>query len=211
MNKKFYSTTKSAKFLGISIRKLQYLRQTGILKPDKYGKNNSVFYSEEQLQKFLDSTQNAVVAVPEVQVLEVSDEEIDVSDEVVIEYLNYSLPTQHFCEITKLGNKLKIVESNRDFKTAFNKDKSIFTFARLDYDKDGVQFDRKFDAIDELILNTIYSFSRAGFDYFTPREILQHVFGNVADHFQQETVETAEQHLERMTYMKLTILMKDGL
>ncbi len=211
MSKKFYSTAETARFLKVNVRTVQRLRKAGILNPDKFGKNNSVYYSEEQLQKFLESTQNAVVVAPEVQVLEVSDEEIDVSDEVVIEYLNYSLPPQHFCEITKLGDKLKIVEPNRDFKTAFNKDKSIFTFARLDYDKDGVQFDRKFDAIDELILNTIYSFSRAGFDYFTPREILQHVFGNVADHFQQETVETVEQHLERMTYMKLTILMKDGL
>lgn len=209
--KKFYSTAETAKFLKINVRTVQRLRKAGILKPDKFGKNNAVYYSEEQLQKFLNSTKNAVVVASEVQVLEVKDEEIDVSDEVIVEYLNYSLPTQHFCEITKLGDKLKIVETNQDFKTAFNKDKSIYTFARLDYDRDGVQFDRKFDAIDELILNTIYSFSRAGFDYFTPREILQHVFGNVSDHFQQETVEIVEQHLDRMTYMKLTILMKDEL
>ena len=209
-NKKFYSTEQAAKFIGVSIRKFQYLRQAGILKPDKFGKNNAVFYSEEQLQNFLDA-QNVAVVVPEIQVLEVEDEEIDVTAEVVIEYLNCALPPQHFCEITKLGDKLKIVETNQDFKTAFNKDKSIFTFARLDYDREGVQFDRKVDAIDELILDTIYSFSRAGFDCFTPREILQHVFGNIPDHFQQETVETVEQHLERMTYMKLTILMRDSL
>ena len=210
-NKKFYSTSEAAKFLKVNVRTVQRLRKAGILKPDKYGKNNSVFYFEEQLQKYLDSTRNAVVAVPEVQVLEVEDEEIEISDEVIIEYLNNALPPQHFCEITKLGDKLKIVEANRDFKTAFNKDKSIFTFARLDYDKDGVQFDGKIDAVDELILNTIYSFSRAGFEYFTPREILQHAFGNVSDHFQQEIVGTIEKHLERMTYMKLTILMKDNL
>ena len=210
-NKKFYSTSEAAKFLKVNVRTVQRLRKAGILKPDKYGKNNSVFYFEEQLQKYLDSTRNAVVAVPEVQVLEVEDEEIEISDEVIIEYLNNALPPQHFCEITKLGDKLKIVEANRDFKTAFNKDKSIFTFARLDYDKDGVQFDGKIDAVDELILNTIYSFSRAGFEYFTPREILQHAFGNVSDHFQQEIVGTIEKHLDRMTYMKLTILMKDNL
>ena len=210
-NIKFYSTAESAKFLKVSVSTFQRLRRAGKVTPDKYGKNNAVFYSEEQLQRFLNSTQNAVVAVPEVQVLEVNDEEIEVSDGVIIEYLNYSLPTQHFCEVTKLGDKLKIVEANRDFKTAFNKEKSIFTFARLDYDHDGVQFDGKIDVVDDLILNTIYSFSRAGFEYFTPREILQHVFGNVSDHFQQETVETVERHLDRMTYLKLTILMKDGM
>ena len=210
-NIKFYSTAESAKFLKVSVSTFQRLRRAGKVTPDKYGKNNAVFYSEEQLQRFLNSTQNAVVAVPEVQVLEVNDEEIEVSDGVIIEYLNYSLPTQHFCEVTKLGDKLKIVEANRDFKTAFNKEKSIFTFVRLDYDHDGVQFDGKIDVVDDLILNTIYSFSRAGFEYFTPREILQHVFGNVSDHFQQETVETVERHLDRMTYLKLTILMKDGM
>ena len=183
-NIKFYSTAESAKFLKVSVSTFQRLRRAGKVTPDKYGKNNAVFYSEEQLQRFLNSTQNAVVAVPEVQVLEVNDEEIEVSDGVIIEYLNYSLPTQHFCEVTKLGDKLKIVEANRDFKTAFNKEKSIFTFVRLDYDHDGVQFDGKIDVVDDLILNTIYSFSRAGFEYFTPREILQHVFGNVSDHFQ---------------------------
>ena len=161
-NKKFYITDEAAKFLGISRSSLKTLRRLGKLVPDKYGKNNSVYYSKEQLQKFLNSTQNAVLPVPEVQVLEINDEEIEVSDEVIIEYLNYSLLTQHFCEITKLGDKLKIVEANCDFKTAFNKDKSIFTFARLDYDHEGVQFDGKIDAVDDLILNTIYSFFAGG-------------------------------------------------
>ena len=210
-NKKFYITDEAAKFLGISRSSLKNLRRMGKLVPDKYGRNNSVFYSEEQLKKYLASKKTVAVVVPDVQVFEVEDEGIEVSDEVIIEYLNNALPPQHFCEITKLGDKLKIVKANQDFKTAFNKDKSIFTFARLDYDHNGVQFDGKIDAIDELILNTIYSFSRAGFDYFTPREILQHAFGNISDHFQQEIVGTIERHLDRMTYMKLTILMKDNL
>ena len=38
------------------------------------------------------------------------------------------LPNQHFNEITRLGTKLQIAKPNQDFKTAFNKIKTIFTF-----------------------------------------------------------------------------------
>ena len=46
---KFYSTKEAADFLGISVRTIQNYRKAGILVPDKFGANNSVFYSEEQL------------------------------------------------------------------------------------------------------------------------------------------------------------------
>ena len=52
VDEKFYSTKESAKFLKVSVRKLQYLRQSGKLIPDKTGKNNAVFYSEGQLKRF---------------------------------------------------------------------------------------------------------------------------------------------------------------
>ena len=70
-DKKFYITDEAAKFLGISRSSLKNLRRTGKLVPDKYGKNNSVFYSEEQLQKYLDSKKTVAVVIPKVQVLEV--------------------------------------------------------------------------------------------------------------------------------------------
>ena len=92
--------------------------------------------------------------------------------------------------MTKLGEKLKIAETNQEFKTSFNKSRTIFSFARLDYDSEGIKFDRKLAAVDELILNVIYSFHREDYEYFTARNILQHVFGNVTDHFQNETVGT---------------------
>ena len=62
-NKKFYITDEAAKFLGISRSSLKNLRRMGKLVPDKYGRNNSVFYSEEQLKKYLASKKTVAVVV----------------------------------------------------------------------------------------------------------------------------------------------------
>lgn len=135
------------------------------------------------------------------------------------------LPMQYDVNLTKLMKKLQQADIGQNFKTAFNKSQTIFTFARLDYSRHGIQLDRKFDAIDELTLNAIYSLGRgvvceddgsgqfrgAWQPIFTSRKILQHIFGNVADHFQKETVEVIEQHIEDMSYMKLTLNFKDNL
>ena len=136
-----------------------------------------------------------------------------------------SLPIQYEANMTKLIKKLQQADIGQSFKTAFNKNKTIFTFARLDYNRAGIILDRKFDAIDELILNAIYSIGRefvaeddGSGEYqgewqpiFTARKILQHIFGNIADHFQKEIVEVIEQHIEDMSYMKLTLDLKDKL
>lgn len=135
------------------------------------------------------------------------------------------LPSQCDANLTKLMKKLQQAEIGRNFKTAFNKNKTIFTFARLDYSRFGIELDRKFDAIDELILNAIYSLGRGAVceddgsgqfrgawrPIFTSRKILQHIFGNVADHFQKETVDVIEQHIEDMSWMKITLDLKDNL
>lgn len=135
------------------------------------------------------------------------------------------LPLQYDVNLTKLMKKLQQADIGQNFKTAFNKSQTIFTFARLDYSHYGIKLDRKFDAIDELILNAIYSLGRGAIceddgsgqfrgawqPIFTSRKILQHIFGNVADHFQKETVEVIEQHIEDMSYMKLTLDFKDNL
>ena len=135
------------------------------------------------------------------------------------------LPLQYDVNLTKLMKKLQQADIGQSFKTAFNKSQTIFTFARLDYSHYGIKLDRKFDAIDELILNAIYSLGRGVVceddgsgqfrgtwqPIFTSRKILQHIFGNVADHFQKETVEVIEQHIEDMSYMKLTLDFKDNL
>lgn len=135
------------------------------------------------------------------------------------------LPVQHNTNLTKLMKKLQQAEIGQDFKTPLDKKKKIFTFARLDYNRGGIILDRKFDTTDELILNAIYSIGRSvvlkddgSGEYqgdwqpiFTARKILQHIFGNVSDHFQKEIVEIIEQHIDDMSYMKLTLDLKDSL
>lgn len=202
----FYSTLEAAQFLKIGVRTLQMWRKSGKIIPEKFGKNNAVFYSKVQLQKFQLITNDSTTNVGAL------DERIDY------------LPVQHFSEVTKLMKKLQIADINQEFKTSFSTDQKIFSFARLDYSNGDVILDRKFDAVDELILNSIYSIARynAGKRYsvaqnddlnvvFTARNILQHIFGNVPDHFQKEIVEVVERHLEDMSYMKLTFNLMDRL
>ena len=136
-----------------------------------------------------------------------------------------ALPSQFDVNLTKLMKKLQQADIGQSFKTPLNKNNTIFTFARLDYNRLGITLDRKFDAIDELVLNAIYSLGRVADveddangqfrgkwrPIFTARKILQHVFGNVPDHFQKETVEVIEQHIEDLSYMKLTLDLKDNI
>ena len=125
-------------------------------------------------------------------------------------YSDFSkFPLQYGANLTKLMKKLQKADIGQNFKTSFDKNKKIFTFARLDYNRSGIILDRKFDTTDELILNAIYSIGReyvqeddGSGEYqgkwqpiFTARKILQHIFGNVADHFQKEIVEVIEQHI----------------
>ena len=97
VDEKFYSTKESAKFLNVSVRKLQYLRQSGELVPDRAGKNNSVFYSESQLKRFKDRA----VVVPSVM----NSSSCPVADVGVTVRLVDVLPNQHFSGVTKLMKK----------------------------------------------------------------------------------------------------------
>lgn len=128
---------------------------------------------------------------------------------VINESFKTKLPVEHRHNLTKLFNKLTVAPVGEVFATPFNSEKTLITYAKLDYVRSGITFDRKFDEVDELILNSIYSFYRAGNILFTSRNILQHIFGNVADHFQTELVEVVEQHLDELKYMRISMDLKD--
>lgn len=133
------------------------------------------------------------------------------------------LPFRHVNNLTKLIRKFQQVEFGKDFRTAFNKNRTLFTFFRLDYNHAGVILDRKFDLVDELILNSIYSFGlelstdEEGYyvknerPIFSARKILQHIFGNVEDNFHGNMVSEIEKHIDDMSYMKLTFDLRDNL
>ena len=128
---------------------------------------------------------------------------------VINESFKTNLPAEHRHNLTKLFNKLSVAPFGEVFATPFNSGKTLITYAKIDYVRSGITFDRKFDKEDELILNAIYSFYRSGNVLFTSRNILQHIFGNVADHFQLELVEVVEQHLDELKYMRFSMDLKD--
>ena len=128
---------------------------------------------------------------------------------IIDDCFNTNLPTEHEQNLTKLFSKLKVAPFGEIFATPFNNEKTLITYAKLDYVNSGVTFDRKFDETHELILNSLYSFYRAENILFTSRNILQHIFGNVADHFQSELVEIIEQHLDELKYMRISMDLKD--
>ena len=221
-DEKFYSRKEAAKFLKISVDTLKRLRKAGRLVPEKFGKNNSIFYSEGQLKRFKDK---AVVIGAGVVVSQSAMDNLmcPVADSEVMPRLVDVLPSQHLSGVTKLMKKLQVAEVGCGFKTAFDKGRTLFIFARLDYADEKVSFSGRFDVADELILNAIYSITRnAAADSdgsypvgekptFSSRRILQHIFGNVADHFQDEIVEFVEKRLERLSWMKLTFDLRDNL
>lgn len=128
---------------------------------------------------------------------------------VIDESFNANLPSEYKQNLTKLFSKLKVAPFGEIFATPFNNEKTLITYAKLDYVNSGVTFDRKFDEIHELILNSLYSFYRADNILFTSRKILQHIFGNVPDHFQSELVESIEHHLDELKYMRISMDLKD--
>ena len=85
----------------------------------------------------------------------------------------------------------------------------MITYTKLDYVNSGITFDRKFDETHELILNSLYSFYRAKNILFISRNALQHIFGNVADYFQNELVEIIERYLDELKYMWISMDLKD--
>ena len=137
-------------------------------------------------------------------------EEFYFDDLIIIDNIfNTNLPTEHKQNLTKLFGKLTLAPFGEIFATPFNNKKTLITYAKLDYANSGITFDRKFDETHELILNSLYSFYRAENIFFTSRNILQHIFGNVPDHFQFELVEIIEQHLDELKYMRISMDLKD--
>ena len=134
-------------------------------------------------------------------------------DDIVIidEAFKNNLPAEHKNNLSKLFDKLSVAPFGEVLATPFNSEKKLITYAKLDYINLDVKFDGVFDEIDKLILNAIYSFYRAGNVLFTSRNILQHIFGNVADHFKtaSELVGIIEQHLDKLKYMRFSMDLKD--
>ena len=129
---KFYSKHEAAKFLKISGKTLQRLRKSGKLIPERLGSNNAVFYSDGQLKRFKDRA----LVVPSVM----DNPDCPVADAGVMVRLVEVLPSQHFSGVTKLMKKLQVAEVGRGFKTAFDKGRMLFIFARLDYADERVSF-----------------------------------------------------------------------
>lgn len=145
-------------------------------------------------------------------VLTDSDEEFYYDDDdliIINDSFQTNLPEEHKHNLTKLFNKLTVAPFGEVFATPFNREETLITFAKLDYKCPGITFDRNFEPTDELILNSIYSFYRSGNILFTSRNILQHIFGNVSDHFQSELVEFIEKHLDELKYMRISMDLRD--
>ena len=118
---------------------------------------------------------------------------------IIVDSFNTNLPAEHKQNLTKLFGKLTVAPFGEIFATPFNNEKTLITYAKLDYVNSGVTFNGKFDETHELILNSLYSFYRA-------ENIL---FGNVPDHFQSELVEVIEQHLDELRCMRISMDLKD--
>lgn len=133
------------------------------------------------------------------------------ADDLIVIDGNFStsLPAEHKQNLTKLFGKLTLAPFGEVFATPFNAEKTLITYAKLDYANPNVTFEGKFDGTHKLILNSLYSFYRADNLLFTSRNILQHIFGNVADHFQTELVEMVEQCLDELKYMRISMDLKD--
>ena len=132
-------------------------------------------------------------------------------DDIVVidEAFKNNLPAEHKHNLSKLFDKLSVAPFGEVLATPFNSEKTLITYAKLDYISPDVKFDRNFDEVDKLILNAIYSFQRVGNIIFTGRNILQHIFGNVADHFQSELVVLIDQHIGKLRSMQISMDLKD--
>ena len=67
---------------------------------------------------------------------------------------------EHKHNLSKLFDKLSVAPFGEVLATPFNSEKTLITYAKLDYSSPDVKFDRNFDEVDKLILNAIYSFQR---------------------------------------------------
>ena len=218
---KLYTIEEAAKFLRKSVRTLRRWLKSGKLVPEKkgdIGRGKCDTFSVEQLKNVTSGT--VVSKKCDMVRLPVSGTVVSKKCDMVRLPV---LPSQHFSGVTKLMRKLQVVEIGRGFKTAFDRGRTLFMFARLDYADEKVSFSGRFDVADELILNALYSITRnatADSDgsypvgekpMFSSRRILQHIFGNVSDHFQDDIVEFVEKRLERLSWMKLTFDLRDSL
>ena len=122
VEEKFYSKQEAAKFLRISGKTLQRLRKIGKLVPERLGSNNAVFYSESRLKSF----KGGAIVVPSVM----NSSSCPAVDSGVMPRLVDILPSQYFSGVTKLMKKLQVVEVGHGFKTAFDKGRTLFIFAR---------------------------------------------------------------------------------
>ena len=132
-------------------------------------------------------------------------------DDIIIinDSFKATLPEEYRQNLTKLFGKLTVAPIGEIFATPFNNAKTLITYAKLDYVNSGVTFSGKFNKMHELILNSLYSFSRAENILFTSRNILQHIFGNVSDHFQSGLVKIIDQHLDELRCMRISMDLKD--
>lgn len=276
-DQKLYSTKQAAKFLGVNCKTIQRYRKAGILLPDKFGANNSVFYSEMALvqacvdtlhrwatekcdtstrkcytdpervqtaQSVTSTAQNGQEKVGnrwpvsqalvqrllkggsttevstaneknsssvEVKLQEVEEYYFDNDDDIVIinDSFKANLPAEYRQNLTKLFHKLQEAPLLEIFATPFNNTKTLITYAKLDYVNSWITFNGKFNKTYEVIFNPLYLFYRAENILFTSRNILQHIFGNVSDHFQSELVEVIEQHLDELRCMRISMDLKD--
>ena len=143
--------------------------------------------------------------------VEVEEYYFDDDDDITIinESFKATLPEEYRQNLTKLFSKLTVAPMNEIFSTPFNNAQTLITYAKLDYVNSGVTFNGKFNKMHELILNSLYSFYRAENILFTSRNILQHIFGNVSDHFQSGLVKIIDQHLDELRCMRISMDLKD--
>ena len=143
--------------------------------------------------------------------VEVEEYYFDDDDDIIIinDSFKATLPEEHRQNLTKLFGKFTIAPIGEIFATEFNSTKTLMTYAKLDYENSGVKFDKKFDKMHELILNSLYSFYRAENILFTSRNILQHIFGNVSDHFQSGLVKIIDEKLDELRCMRISMDLKD--
>ena len=219
--KNLMKSGKAAAFLGVPQRTFNFWVKAGKLCPDFVSEKGYRFFTKENLARFV-AKAGKKDSKPGNETVQSWQCEPVVSKKRAMVSLP-GLPVYHFGAVTKLMKKLQVVPIGQGFKTAFDRTGNLYTFARLDYADEKVSFSGRFDVADELILNALYSITRnAAADsdgsypvgakpMFSSRRILQHIFGNVADHFQDEIVAFVEKRLERLSWMKLTFDLRDNL
>ena len=138
IKEKLMKSGEAAKFLGVTKRTLERWVKAGKIVPMKTSAKGYSYFSVAQLEIFQKC--NIQSATSE-KVQNVTSEKIEQELQKLEKMPPMILPSQHYNEITKLGDKLSNAEPGEYLKTAFNKSETIFVFARLDYENDsGVKF-----------------------------------------------------------------------